>query len=70
MYYRFSVGGLVRNIKTNEDARVLRIYTEDNTAMYEVAVPRDSTTWEMGTDRVTQWADSDLEESKNQLLRQ
>ncbi|MGA3055924.1 MAG: hypothetical protein ABSD63_17090 [Candidatus Korobacteraceae bacterium] len=68
MYHRFSTGSLVRNKKTNEDAKVLKTYVANNIAMYEVAVPRDSMGWELGTDRVAHWEDGDLEVSQNKFL--
>jgi len=49
---------------------VLTTYVANGIGMYEVAVPRDSMGWELGTDRVAHWEDGDLEASQNKFLNQ
>ena len=69
MFHRFSIGSLVRHKETNEDAKVLRTFVQSGIPMYEVKIPVDQTSWQMGTKVVTEWKDSDLVASQNEGLK-
>lgn len=68
MIHRFTVGSLVRNNRTNEDGRVKNVYEERNVVMYQVSVPNDPTSWEMGAVEA-HWPENELDLSTNQCLQ-
>jgi hypothetical protein len=64
---KFAPGDLVRNVRTNEDGKVIEAYEENGVAMYMVSVPIDPASWSLGAS-VGYWPEGDLDPSKNESL--
>jgi hypothetical protein len=64
---RFAPGDLIRNVKTNEDGKVIEAYAERGAAMYMVSVPVDSGGWNLGA-KVAYWSEVDLDSSNGDSL--
>jgi hypothetical protein len=64
---KFAPGDLVRNVKTNEDGKVIEAYEHNGAAMYMVSVPKDLAGWSSGA-RVEYWSEDDVDCSTNDSL--
>jgi hypothetical protein len=67
---KFHIGLLLHNRNTKEDGLVTRVYqpADCRKTMYEVAVPILPDTW-AGRHYVSDWAESNLELSRNTILK-
>ena len=66
---KFAPGDLVRNLKTNEDGKVIEAYQDNGVATHMVSVPKDPSGWNLGA-RVAYWPEDDLDFSTNDLLNE
>jgi hypothetical protein len=64
---KFAPGDLVRNVKTNEDGKVIEAYEHNGEAMYMMSVPKDSAGWSSGA-RVGYWSEDEVDCSTNDSL--
>ena len=66
---KFAPGDLVRNLKTDEDGKVIEAYQDNGVAKHMVSVPKDPSGWSSGA-RVAYWSEDDLDCSTNDLLNE
>jgi hypothetical protein len=64
---KFAPGDLLRNVRTNEDGKVIEAYERNGVVMYMVSVSIDSAGWTLGG-RVGYWPENESEFSRNESL--
>jgi hypothetical protein len=65
---RFSIGDLVFNRITNEHGKIRRVYQKKKEVMYQVSVPADRESWNLGG-YPSDWEEDRLELSSNEHLK-